>query len=271
MPPSTTIRTALSIILPVLALLAAGRGHAADAPAPSPDDAAKLYGPYKVVRLPITKGVRILNPIKISLGPGGRIFAANQTGEVYALRDSDGDGLEDEAVLYCDVGQQGLNSPGGFTFRGDTVFIGTRQEIRAYRDTDGDGKADTSWTFFKDFPHGAHPYEWTSGLCFGPDGWLYCALATDSWNSGASPDPKGYRGALLRISPDGKTSERVAAGLRSVWGMAFNRHGYLFSPTTKAAAIQRKNSTGSSRAVLRGTIQKNFRSAMSPCRPSLRP
>lgn len=194
----------------------------------APEDPATVYGPYRVVRLPVTKGVKILNPIQISPGPGGRIFASNQNGAVYSLRDSDGDGLEDEAVLFCDVSKDGLHSPAGFAFRGDTVYLGTREEIRAYRDTDGDGRADTSWTFFKDIPHGAHPYEWTSGLCFGPDGALYCALATDSWNAGASPDPQGYRGSLLRIAPDGKSAERVATGLRSAYGLAFNSHGDLF-------------------------------------------
>jgi putative heme-binding domain-containing protein len=108
------------------------------------------------------------------------------------------------------------------------VFIGTSQEIRAYLDNNKDGKADTSWTFFNDIPYSEHPYEWTSALNFGPDGWLYFALTTDSWNAGASPDPKSYRGAILRISPDGKQAERIATGIRSVYGMGFNQHGDLF-------------------------------------------
>jgi glucose/arabinose dehydrogenase len=156
------------------------------------------------------------------------MFAANQSGEVYVLRDTDGDGLEDEAALFCNVHHDGLNSPGGLAFRGDTVFVGTRQEIRMYRDTDGDGRADTSETFFNDFPHSDHPYEWTSGLRFGPDGSLYCTLATDSWNGGASPDPKGYRGSLLRIAADGKSAVRVAIGLRSAYGVAIDQHGQLY-------------------------------------------
>ena len=192
------------------------------------DSTATVYGPYRFVRLPITQGVKILNPIQLALGPGGKIFAANQTGEVYTLVDTDGDGLEDKAVLYCNINEFGLRSPGGFTYKGDTIYIGTAQEIRAFLDRDKDDVADSSWTFFKDIPHSEHPYEWTSGLNFGPDGWLYCALSTDSWNAGASPDPKGYRGAILRISPDGKTVERVATGIRSVFGMAFNEHGDLF-------------------------------------------
>ena len=216
---------------PSVLWLAAGAfllGQLATALPAASEDTATVYGPYRVLRLPVTKGVRVLNPIQISQGPGGRIFAANQNGAVYWLRDSDGDGLEDEAVLFCDVSRDGLHAPAGFAFRGDTVYIGTREEIRAYRDMDGDGRADSSTTFFKDIPHGAHPYEWTSGLCFGPDGALYCALATDSWNAGASPDPHGYRGSLLRIAADGKSAERVATGLRSAYGMAFNPHGDLF-------------------------------------------
>ncbi len=33
---------------------------------------------------------------------------------------------------------------------------------------------------------------------------------------------------MLRIAPDGKTAERVATGLRSAYGLAFNPHGDLF-------------------------------------------
>lgn len=190
-------------------------------------DNAEVYGPYKVYQLPISKGVTILNPIQITMGPGQMLFGANQTGEVYILKDSDGDGLEDEAALYCNISEAGLRSPAGFAFRGDTVYIGASQAIRAYLDKDKDGVADTSWVFFDKIPHSEHPYEWTSGLCFGPDGWLYCSLTTDSWNAGASTDPKAYRGSLIKISPDGKISERIATGLRSVYGIAFNPDGDL--------------------------------------------
>ncbi|WP_228527611.1 DUF7133 domain-containing protein [Pararhodonellum marinum] len=187
-----------------------------------------VYGHYRLEMLPIDKGVSIVNPIQISLGPNGHIYAANQTGEIYRLLDSDGDGLEDEAALYVDVSEFGLRSPSGFTYRGDTVYIGTSQEIRAFVDMDGDGRADSSWTFFNEIPFSNHPYEWTTGLNFGPDGWLYCAMSTDSWNAGASPDPKGYRGAIIRISPDGKQSEILASGIRSVYGVGFNQEGDLF-------------------------------------------
>jgi putative heme-binding domain-containing protein len=187
-----------------------------------------VYGPYRVIQLPMIHGVTIVNPVCIASGPRNQIFAANQSGEIYILQDSDGDGLEDKAAMYANVADYGLHSPTGFAHRGDTVYIGTREEIRIFVDSDGDNEADTSWTFFDDFPHSSHPYEWTTGLCFGPDGWLYFNLTTDSWNSGASPDPERQRGAILRISPDGRQVEKMATGIRSVPDMAFNQRGDLF-------------------------------------------
>jgi len=192
------------------------------------DTTVAVYGPYRVIKLPVAKGVNILNPIQLAEGPDGKLFAANQSGEVYTLDDTDGDGIEDAALLYCNVATLNLRSPGGFAHKGDTVFIGTSEEIRAFIDKDKDGKSDTSWTFYNDIPHSQHPYEWTSGLNFGPDGWLYCALTTDSWNAAPSPDPKKYRGSIIRISPDGKQVERVASGIRSVYGMRFHPDGDLF-------------------------------------------
>jgi putative heme-binding domain-containing protein len=172
--------------------------------------------------------VKIANPIELALGPDGLIYASNQTGEVYSLRDTDEDGLEDMALLFCNVKDLSLRSPSAFTHRGDTIFIGTAQQVRAFLDEDKDGKADTSWVFFDDIPTSEHPYEWTCGLTFGADNCLYLALSTDSWNAGPSPDPNGYRGSILKISPNGKTAQRIATGIRSVYGLSFNQENDLF-------------------------------------------
>ncbi len=191
------------------------------------DSSFSVYGPYRIIPLSITKGVVIQNPIQIALGNAGKLYATNQAGAVYVLHDSDGDHLEDSAALFCDISSMGLKSPAGLAFRNDTVFIGATEGVYCFLDRDKDGKSDSSWVFFNDIPHSAHPYEWTSGICFGPDGFLYAAITTDSWNAGASPDPKGYRGAIIRISPDGKRAERMATGIRSVYGMAFHPSGEL--------------------------------------------
>ena len=57
------------------------------------DTTVRVYGPYVAVKLPITKGVKMGNPIQLALGPRDLLFASNQTGEIYTLHDHDGDGL----------------------------------------------------------------------------------------------------------------------------------------------------------------------------------
>ncbi|SEG23696.1 DUF7133 domain-containing protein [Algoriphagus boritolerans] len=197
------------------------------------DSTAPVYGPYRLIKLPIQKGVTILNPIQIALSPSGDLFGANQSGEIYTLIDSDGDGVEDEARLFADLNELGLRSPAGLEFRGDSVYVGTSSEIRIFLDRNKDGKSDTSWTFFDKIPVSEHPYEWSSALNFGPDGWLYFVLTTDSWNPGASPDSLGLRGSMVKVSPDGTSFDIVATGIRSVHGMDFNADRDLFFADNK--------------------------------------
>jgi putative heme-binding domain-containing protein len=192
------------------------------------DPNVSVFGSYAVVKLPVKTGVKVWNPVQIVRGPDNVIYAANHTGEIYSLIDTDGDKLEDHALLFCDVRDQGLRSPASMVFKGRDLYVGTAQEVRIYSDADGDRKADQNRSFLKDIPHSEHPYEWCSGLTFAPDGSLYLVLTTDSWNAGASPDPEGWRGSILRVSPDGSRVERFATGVRSVASMAFNGNDLLF-------------------------------------------
>ena len=93
-----------------------------------------------MIKLPVTKGVKISNPIQLTSGPGDLLYATNQKGEVYTLRDTDNDGLEDTAELYCDVTDFGLRSPSSIAFCGDTVYVGTAQQIRIFLNRDHDWK-----------------------------------------------------------------------------------------------------------------------------------
>lgn len=183
------------------------------------DNTALIHGPYILIKLPIENGVTIRNPVKIVQGPDDFLYVANKSGEIYKLLDSDGDGLEDYAQLYCDVKLDNLRSPVSMLFRGNDLYVGTAQAIRIYSDVDRDGVVDTSRIFFDKIPHSEHPYEWTSALTVGPDDYLYFVLTTDSWNAGASPDPELMRGAIIKMSWDGTEIERYVTGVRSVHSM----------------------------------------------------
>ncbi len=192
------------------------------------DTAVKVYGHYAAVRLPIKNGVELWNPCAITKGPGGVMYAANYTGEIFSLHDSDGDGLEDSAKLFCNVTNDNLRYPTSIIFKGNKLFVGSTQEIRVYEDTDADGVADKSYTFFKDFPHTLHYFDWTFGLEFGPDGDLFVILSTDALNDNPALDPNGLRGAILKIAPNGKSYQRYSTGLRYAYDLAFNKEGDLF-------------------------------------------
>ncbi len=192
------------------------------------DTTIKVYEPYTVLKLPILEGTVVWNPGVLEPGPEGRMFVANMTGEIYSLLDTDGDGIEDTAKEFCDVKKDGFRTPSGMVFKGWDLYVGLPQQIRVYRDLDRDFVADTSFVYFDQIPFSDHPYEYTSGLRFDSEGWMHIALTTDSWNAGASPDPNKYRGAILKISPDGKKASTLATGIRSVHGMSFNSHGQLF-------------------------------------------
>ena len=187
-----------------------------------------LHGRYVAVKLPITKGVKLWNPTAIACRPDGLIFVANFTGEIYTLHDTDGDGLEDTATLFADVRNDGLRYPTSLAFRGQELFVATTQEVRIYTDTKGTGVADQSRTFFRGFPFTMHNFDWTFGLCFDREGWLFLNLSTDAYNPAPAADPRLWRGSILRVSPDGQKVERFATGVRFSCGMAFNPEGDLF-------------------------------------------
>ena len=198
------------------------------------DSSIPVFGKYSLVKLPVKTGVKLWNPTAIVRDENDIMWAANYTGEIYSLHDTDGDGLEDHAELFCDIKEEKLRYPTCMAWKNGELYIGTTQEIRAYKDNDGDFKADTSRVFFKDFPWTLHYFDWTFALEFGPDDHAYVIFCTDYLNRSRAKDPNKYRGAIVRISPDGKKSEIFAAGARFAYGMAFNEHGDLFFSDNKS-------------------------------------
>lgn len=209
------------------------------------DPSVQVNGKFAAVRLPIKNGPKLWNPSRITITPDGLVFVANYTGEILTLHDTDSDGLEDTTRLFVDLALIGkpadaprqapgtvptgpaLRYPTAMTHKDGWLYVGTTQAIHRFR-IGADSTCTASELFASGWPYTMHAFDWTFGLRFGSDGWLYAILTTDYLNPQAAPDPDGLRGSMIRISPDGKKIERFASGLRFPYGLAIHHSGNIF-------------------------------------------
>ena len=159
----------------------------------------------------------------------GRIVVAGKD-YVKILHDTDGDGKADKATLFVKASKSGAH---GMYFDGPDLIMNGDGGIRRWRDTDGDGVADGEPEFWlrteRDGEHSAN------GIVKGPDGWFYMICGNDAGISNehaklsGSPIKQVNAGALVRISPDGKTSEVLAHGFRNPYDLDFHPFGQIFT------------------------------------------
>ncbi len=159
----------------------------------------------------------------------GRIVVAGKD-YVKILHDTDGDGKADQATLFVKASKSGAH---GLYFDGHDLIMNGDGGIRRWRDTDGDGVADGEPEFWlrteRDGEHSAN------GIVKGPDGWFYLICGNDAGISRehaklpGSPVKQVNAGALVRISPDGKTSEVLAHGFRNPYDLDFHPFGNVFT------------------------------------------
>ena len=186
-----------------------------------------------------------LNAINnLAYASDGRLFAAGYNGQVWALRDTDNDGLEDAATLFWE-GKQDYAMPLGMVVRGDSVYVTLRRRIERLRDTNGDGVADVSevagthWhqpEIEKDDTFKQRRVDDAIGLAMDAYGRLYTTLGTPNHANGWQVDESGksryrrerFRGSVIRIGADGQP-EQIASGVRFSVALQFNRHGDLFA------------------------------------------
>jgi putative heme-binding domain-containing protein len=192
--------------------------------------------------------VELTNINNIKYRPDGTLVALGYDGRVWLLRDTDGDGLEDQAELFWD-GKGGLRSPIGMDLtppgykHGTGLFVAAKGKCCLIVDTDGDGKADKEIVLaegWKELPHGVDAL----GVAFDPrDGGVYFGLGTTDFTNAyqVNKDGKaGYslkdeRGTIIRIAPDFKSRQIVATGIRFPVGIRFNRLGDLFATDQEGA------------------------------------
>ncbi len=241
------------IILPLTTLLAVVSG-----PIHSPgESAASETAPYVTVTNPppiqmLVPGFTVrelplqLNNINnLVFAPDGRLFALGYDGNVFQLKDTDGDGLEDTATYFFKNEHNEIPESIGMAWGPGGLYIASRGRVIRLRDKgDGTGELETVASGWVPPAAAAGSSLDAVGIAVDSSGTVYFGLGCDAWNSAyrvkketgkSDYNIHSERGTILKLSPDWKQREAICTGLRFTVSLAFNAAGDLFCTDQEGA------------------------------------
>ena len=153
----------------------------------------------------------VKNARSLALGADGVVFVGTRSaGNVYALVDSAHRHHADRIVTIA----RGLQNPNGVAFRNGALFVAERSRILRFDDIMNHLESPPRPVVVRDdYPRKAH-HGWKF-IAFGSDGWLYVPVGAPC-NICKSDDE--IFATITRLSPDGKTREIFARGVRNTVG-----------------------------------------------------
>jgi putative heme-binding domain-containing protein len=214
--------------LPVITLIAA----LSSLPVVRSAEVIRMLVPgFTVQELP----VRLSNQNNLRFAPDGRLTTLGYDGRIHLLRDSNGDGLEDEVTVFWD--KPTLSVPVGMVWGSDGLYVSSKGKVSRLRDTDGDGRADVEEVIASGWP----PTDVASGgvdataVTRDAEGNLFFGLLVADYSNpyrikdGVSHyDLRSPRGTIQKWNARTRQLETMATGVRVPYALAFNRHGDLF-------------------------------------------
>lgn len=192
--------------------------------------------------------VNLTNINNVKYRPDGTLVALGYDGNIWLLRDTDGDGVEDKADRFWE-NKGSLRSPIGMDLtppnykHGEGVFTTSEGRVVLIVDTDGDGKADKEIDVTGGWKERSVNID-VIGVAVDPkDHSIWFGRGTPNYTNGYLLDKDGKaqytlkdeRGTIQRVSPDFKSREIIATGIRFPVGMRFNRRGDLFCSDQEGA------------------------------------
>lgn len=115
----------------------------------------------------------------------------------------------------------GLFQPLGILVDGDRLMVTCRDQLVSLGDANGDGEMDDYRCFNSDHQVTEHFHEFAMGLQRDAEGNYYYAKSARHALKAVVP----HHGTLLRVSPDGASTEILATGFRAANGVCLNNDG----------------------------------------------
>ena len=183
--------------------------------------------PLEQIRLPegfeiMLVSDRVPGAREMTIGDQGTIFVGTRgSGDVYALRDQDGNGAAETAKVLL----SNLNSPNGVAFRDGALYVAEIHRITRYDDIEKKLDQPPPAVVFRDDLPRDEWHGWKF-IAFGPDGWLYVPVGAPC-NVCERKDTERYA-SILRTKAGSKW-EVFARGVRNTVGFDWHpRTGELW-------------------------------------------
>lgn len=146
----------------------------------------------------------------MALGDNGTLFVGTRGHRVFAVTDSDGNGIAEVTHVIA----SGLNSPNGVAFRNGALYVAEISRILRFDDIESRLDNPSQPVIIRDdLPNDRH-HGWKY-IAFGPDDRLYVPIGAPC-NVCENDDPR--YSAILRMQPDGSQQEIFASGIRNTVG-----------------------------------------------------
>jgi glucose/arabinose dehydrogenase len=147
----------------------------------------------------------------LALGAQGTVFVGTRRlGKVYALVDSKKQNRADKVLTIA----TGLEMPNGVAFKDGALYVAEVSRVLRYDDIERNLEDPPRPSVFRsDYPD-KKDHGWKF-IAFGPDGWLYVPVGAPC---NVCEPPDRIFESITRLSPDGKTRELFAHGIRNTVG-----------------------------------------------------
>ena len=199
---------------------------------------------FSVRELPVD----LTNINNVKYRADGKLYAVGYDGRIWLLRDANKDGVEEQADLFWDS-KGGIIAPIGMDLtppnyqHGNGLFVVSKSKVSLIVDTDGDDRGDKEIEVAGNLKQSFHQVDGLGVAYDHKTGSIYFGHGSLNFTDPLLRDKEGKAhyslteeaGAIIRVSPDFKTREIVATGIRFPVAIRFNRQGDLFCTDQEGA------------------------------------